>query len=800
MATEKVKVVKLDTQPAQTSVKDLRTQLKALKDTMLSCEQGTEEYNNALRQAADIQHALKVQMEEVNASAMDFGQITSNCTKAIGGMGGGLQAAKAAMNLFGIENEEVIKSLQTMQNLMALTQALPAIDNGVKAFKRLAIAIKASSTAMQGLSKAFVATGLGAIAVALGLLAKRFSKLKEKQDEYVKKQKEYISIQKEKAIAAQKEYNTALEREYSLKEKILGIRFDGNDVKTYTAVLAMYNTELAKVNERLKDRYNDKAMLDAKKRYRELNDELKGLTEGSQEYMNKLLELATVENEIKNIKPLSDEEVKQLTDRQTELNGKVQEYTDKLKEAKAIAGETAAADAREEEKKNLEELAKRYKNLSDYLKAVGLTEFQKKIEAVNKEFQENLDILKKAQESGKISQEQYEKDSLSLFNDYSKNAHKTYTDELKLYSTSLFTYIDNAAKSYNDVIMHTSQEMLENGDINMKEYIKRIDSTEADIQRLATGLVVYQQALDAYRKDTESYLADMQTFYDQNSEALTQKFKDGLITEEEYMQSQALLYEEHWKAIAAVENGEAELITEMEAVIHEKLMAEQRQIEEQTEALHVYVDEISNAMDSIMATADGLSSHWTNAFNTLSHGLVDMGKALRNGSADWTTYGQMAVAALQAAGSVMMALADQQDTTTEEGFEQQKQYQVAATTMNILGGIASAWVSAMNPANSWMTIWGQIAMGMATSAMIMATGIMQIQKIQEQQFEGGSSLSSSSPSAGAVSSIIAPVQYTQDVQGASIEDAIQDTRVYVTETDISNTQRRVSVTENEARY
>jgi hypothetical protein len=39
----------------------------------------------------------------------------------------GFQAAKATMNLFGVENEAVIKSLQQMQNLMALTQAFPAI-------------------------------------------------------------------------------------------------------------------------------------------------------------------------------------------------------------------------------------------------------------------------------------------------------------------------------------------------------------------------------------------------------------------------------------------------------------------------------------------------------------------------------------------------------------------------------------------------------------------------------------------------------------------------------------------------
>lgn len=174
---DNTRVLKIDTGQAQKSVKDLRNELKELRSTMLSTEKGTEEYNKALQQAAEIQHTLKEQMEEVNASAMDFGQIASNCTKAVGGLVAGFQAANAVMNLFGVENEDVIKSLQKMQSLMALTQAFPAIDSSIKAFQRLALVIKSSTTALQGFSKAAIATGLGAIVVALGLLIANWDKL-----------------------------------------------------------------------------------------------------------------------------------------------------------------------------------------------------------------------------------------------------------------------------------------------------------------------------------------------------------------------------------------------------------------------------------------------------------------------------------------------------------------------------------------------------------------------------------------------------------------------------------------------
>jgi len=113
-------------------------------------------------------------MEEVNASAMDFGQIASNVVKATGGIVAGFQAAKATMNLFGVENEAVLKSLEKMQNLMAITQALPSLDAGIKGFKRLSTAISTATGATSKFGKALISTGLGALAVALGYIIANF--------------------------------------------------------------------------------------------------------------------------------------------------------------------------------------------------------------------------------------------------------------------------------------------------------------------------------------------------------------------------------------------------------------------------------------------------------------------------------------------------------------------------------------------------------------------------------------------------------------------------------------------------
>ena len=223
---------------ATTSVKQLRQELKAQKDAMLSAEEGTKEYNDALQKAAGIQHTLKEQMEEVNASAMDFGQIAGNVVKATGGIVAGFQAAKATMNLFGIENEAVLESLEKMQNLMAITQAIPALDDGVKAFKRLGLAIKSAAASMNGLKAALVSTGIGALVVAVGLLAANWDKVTDAMRRW--------GIISEDTKAKIKEQQKALEDWRKALDKARG---------------ELYNQETAdkvsKMNEKAKKSYDE---------------------------------------------------------------------------------------------------------------------------------------------------------------------------------------------------------------------------------------------------------------------------------------------------------------------------------------------------------------------------------------------------------------------------------------------------------------------------------------------------------------------------------------------------------------
>ena len=60
-------------------------------------------------------------------------------------MTGAFQAGVGVMNMFGVESEASMEMLTKMQNVMAITSGFQAIDDGLKAFKRLGLAIKSSA-------------------------------------------------------------------------------------------------------------------------------------------------------------------------------------------------------------------------------------------------------------------------------------------------------------------------------------------------------------------------------------------------------------------------------------------------------------------------------------------------------------------------------------------------------------------------------------------------------------------------------------------------------------------------------
>ena len=228
------------------------------------------------------------------------------------------------------------------------------------------------------------------------------------------------------------------------------------------------------------------------------------------------------------------------------------------------------------------------------------------------------------------------------------------------------------------------------------------------------------------------------------------------------------------------------------------------QIQVEQEKLDTYItttmETLAIAQETISELSNignGISAEWANTLGSVSALMGTIGNQLKEGGKGWQGYAQIASASLNVVGSLLGAIADEQDTTTREGFEQQKKLQIGQATMTMLAGIMGAWTSSMAlPAPA------SFILGAIQTAATAALGAVQIAKIKQQTFEGSGSSSgtSTSASSSAISSLNVPVQYTQDVQGASIEESITNTKVYVTEGDIKETTNKVNVAENESKF
>lgn len=588
---EEVTVLNIDTSKAINSVKSLRTELKNIKDAMTNLDEGSEAFQKAANKAGELKHKLDEINQSVRGASADFGDMLSNATQVTNGIIGGFTAAQGAMNLFGVESENVTKAIAKLQSLMAIGQGVAQIDQMTKALPKLAAAITGTSKAAKLLKAVLKPKVFLAITAALTGLTIIWNKFGDKIKEYI---------------------------------PLIG---------------------------KLEDAFNK-----LKGKFVNINGEI-------DEHNNKL------DSAIKKYEDLV------LADKVSKLNSNSKkEYDNNIKQIEILAAK-------------LEVIVEKQRDADK--------------QTYNALFAEGVMV----------------QNQITLL----KNKNDAILDNAKSYEE----LSKSAEKANNKTIPQYAAPKLDvSGLIKPAESISSALPTEE-----VTQIELIERAL--LRLDNQ--------------------LKAGQITQNEYY-TNAIEWEQ--EKLQYIEAGTDEYLRQQGVIIN--LQNEQKKLS-----------------DGVKLTADSTKD----AFSITA---------------------QVMTASFQSASSLLETLASNEDANTKEGFEKQKKMQIAAATMNMLGGLISTWTSVMNPANAYLTIFGQIAMGAIQSASILGMGIANIQKIKQTSFDGGSTPSVSS---GAIAnSVIAPQAYSQSVQGASTEQSIQDTRVYVLESDISNTQGRVSVQETENRY
>jgi len=174
--------INVNTDQAAKSIGSLKTQLReAQADVVkLSDKFGATsiEAVNAAKKAAELRD--RIGDARALTEAFNPDQKFKALTSSLAGVAGGFAAVQGAMGLFGAESEDLQKTLVKVQSAMALSQGLEAVGNSIDAFKNLGTVIRTQVvTAFSTLRGAIIATGVGALAVGLGLLIANFEKVKE---------------------------------------------------------------------------------------------------------------------------------------------------------------------------------------------------------------------------------------------------------------------------------------------------------------------------------------------------------------------------------------------------------------------------------------------------------------------------------------------------------------------------------------------------------------------------------------------------------------------------------------------
>ena len=132
----------------------------------------TKEYKDLLETVGNYR---KVQIQTdmaVDAAATNMGQKLGG---ALGGVTAGFSLAQGVMGAFGVESEELEKTLLKVQAALAIQQGVQGIREAIPSFKALGTAAK---TALSGIKTGIAATGIGLLVVALGTLVAYWDDIK----------------------------------------------------------------------------------------------------------------------------------------------------------------------------------------------------------------------------------------------------------------------------------------------------------------------------------------------------------------------------------------------------------------------------------------------------------------------------------------------------------------------------------------------------------------------------------------------------------------------------------------------
>ena len=169
--------IQIDTKSAKKSIADLEKELQETNEQLKNVDINSDAFNQLQKKAAEAKGQLDRINQTTDTLSKGFQGFGENLAKVTGGISGGITAATAAMQLMGVENENVTAGIAKLQQLMAFTQGISSLKDLGSGFKGVTTAVKAATKSFHGLKGAIAATGIGALVVALGLVIENWDKI-----------------------------------------------------------------------------------------------------------------------------------------------------------------------------------------------------------------------------------------------------------------------------------------------------------------------------------------------------------------------------------------------------------------------------------------------------------------------------------------------------------------------------------------------------------------------------------------------------------------------------------------------
>lgn len=364
------------------------------------------------------------------------------------------------------------------------------------------------------------------------------------------------------------------------------------------------------------------------------------------------------------------------------------------------------------------------------------------------------------------------------------------------YNKDLAALNEKASKDKQNAKKTDAEILLEQEKKEAEQILERVHKSTTDELTLLEETYNKEKALlEKLGKDTTELTQE----YEDNRKKIIQKVEDEIqaLETERYKNIKNRLDAEAEQLIF-----EAELeITNEQELADAKYRIEQDYLSRKIAAQELYIEEYNGNQEGLIEAEEQLDAYRQQYANNQKQYEKDSADYAKK-KADEVKAAKIASlqATLGLASTVFGSMAD----LAEEGSEEQKNLQIAETTINTLSGAIGAFMQGMS---SYPQPWGAI-IGAAGAATATAAGIAQIAKIKSVNKDNGSaSISSPSVSTNSMTAVSPLLDETSDLnrmnmsgmQGNSSKEQ-QNLRVYVVDQDIRDANNKAEVVEENATF